>query len=72
MFDNLRDEYFVLVFGILFIEDAVGFVAETDAGEEMGRSSKTIIAIYKIITVFPSGNRKETVLTVSSSNQCII
>jgi hypothetical protein len=28
---------FILFFGILFIEDTVGFIAETDASEEVRR-----------------------------------
>jgi len=35
VFDYLRDECFVFFLGVLFVQDAVGFGAEADAGEEV-------------------------------------
>lgn len=35
MFYNFRNEFLVLIFGVLFVEDTVGFVAETDTSEEI-------------------------------------
>lgn len=36
MFNDLWNQFFILLFGILFIEDAVGFVAESGASETIG------------------------------------
>jgi hypothetical protein len=36
MLDDLRNEDFVFLFGILFVENAVLLVAETDASETVG------------------------------------
>ena len=36
MSNNTRNEFFILFFGVLFVEDAVGLVTETGAEEEMG------------------------------------
>jgi hypothetical protein len=37
VFDDFGDEGFVLLFGVLPVENAVGFVAEADAAEEVRR-----------------------------------
>jgi hypothetical protein len=36
MLDNFGNHFFVLFFGILAVENAVGFVTEADAGEAIG------------------------------------
>jgi len=53
-FDHMRDDFchlnFVFFFAILFIEDAVGFVAEPDTSEEIITSKATInIAAFSAI-----------------------
>jgi hypothetical protein len=45
MSDYFSYYYFVIFFGVLFIEDTVLFVAETDTSEEMGG----IIALKTIV-----------------------
>jgi len=44
MSDYFSYHYLILFFGILFVEDTVGLIAETDAAEEVG-GVKTIITI---------------------------
>jgi hypothetical protein len=55
MFYDLRDECFIFLFGILAVEDAVGFIAEADASEAEFTSS-TCFTIYKITYIRPNIN----------------
>jgi hypothetical protein len=45
--DNLRYSFFVVVFGVLFVEDTVGFVAKSDTSEEMGG----VVARIRVINI---------------------
>ena len=50
MFYDTRNEYFIFFFGILFVENTIGFVAETDASEAVN----TIITLIEIEVILRS------------------
>ena len=47
MVNNFRDKGFILLFGILLVQDAIFLVAEADAAEKVGRRA-TLRTIFKI------------------------
>jgi len=51
MLNELRDESFVFFLGVLLVEDAVLFVLEADAAEEICSLIVTIVAVEEIAAV---------------------
>ena len=66
MFDDLWNKFFILLFGVLFVEDAVGFVAETDAGEEM-RGRVTIDTVGNKSIIWITKGTKEILIKIRTA-----
>ncbi|EKD29881.1 MAG: hypothetical protein ACD_78C00228G0001 [uncultured bacterium (gcode 4)] len=59
MLDDFRHECFILFFGVLFIQNAIGFIAETDAAKQVWgiMTIEVIITVIARIARYPETNQ---------------
>gem|GEM_PF-2701836 len=52
MFNNLRNQCLILFFGVLFVEDAIGFIFKANTSKEIERTMPTKDCIIRITKSF--------------------
>ena len=72
MRNDTGDEGFVGFLCVLFIEDAVGFVAETGTAEEMRISTGAIEAIQNIVRIVPAVCRKKYIRNITTGDDGLV
>lgn len=72
MFNNFWNESLVLLFCVLFIEDAILFISEADAADEVFASESRLHAVIEVREIIITMRTKKRMKNISADSHALV